>query len=410
MSVLALAEYSFAQPAKNTRARVSLHLFTTVLRSDSRFTKEAHSLLRTGLAEEVVLLGPANGAGPLAERVGERIGLLRFPRTLTGLPRFKLFGCLKYAETIWREVTLAKQIHASVIHCHSVSSLPAAVLASARLRVPLVYDARELETERNGLSGINQSFVRRLERALIKKCDAVLCVSDSIADWYARAYRISRPFVVRNIPDVRGHPPANKSAKLHDLFGIPDEHIIFVYSGMLARGRLVERALQVFRQVSQDRHLVFMGFGPLEGIVKEAAAVQSNIHFLPAVPPAQVLDYTAGGDVGFAAHLEPGCLNHRYALPNKFFEYVLAGVPVWVNDVHEEMAALVRRHGFGWVTPYAKQGMADWVNGLTLTEIENKRALTASARQHYSWEREEETLVQAYKEAEMKARRRFRSL
>jgi hypothetical protein len=54
--------------------------------------------------------------------------------------------------------------------------------------------------------------------------------------------------------------------------------------------------------------------------------------------------------------------------------------------------------------------MADWVNKLTPTEIESKRALAASARQYYSWEREEETLVQAYKEAEMKARLRFRTL
>src|SRR5262249_35992798 len=112
MSVLELTECSNCKTAE-AAPRISLHLFTTVLKSDSRFTKQANSLLRAGLADEVVLLGPSNGAGPLAEKVGERVGLLRFPRSLTRLPRFKLFGCMKYVETILREVHLSKRLHAS---------------------------------------------------------------------------------------------------------------------------------------------------------------------------------------------------------------------------------------------------------------------------------------------------------
>jgi len=111
--------------------------------------------------------------------------------------------CLKYGEMVTREVLMARRIRPSIIQCHSLSSLPAAVLTRAAARTPLVYDARELETETNGLRGVNQVFARRLEKTLIRHCDAVLCVSDSIADWYAHEYRIPRPFVVRNIPDVR---------------------------------------------------------------------------------------------------------------------------------------------------------------------------------------------------------------
>jgi hypothetical protein len=162
--------------------------------------------------------------------------------------------------------------------------------------------------------------------------------------------------------------------------------------------------MRVFQQVRPDRHVVFMGFGPLEGLVREATDAHSNIHFLPAVPPDQVVRYVAHADVGFAAHLEPTCLNHRYALPNKFFEYLLAGLPVWVNDVHHEMAALVRRYGFGWVTPYGDEEMRDWVNALTPGELESKRALAATANKYFSWEREESGLLAAYRRAHQEHR------
>lgn len=136
--------------------RVNLHLWPAGLRNDSRFVKQAHSILRAGLADEVVLLGQSNQGERLDERIDEGIRLARFRNRLSPLPRFKVFGCLKYGEMVCREALMAKRLRPSTIHCHSLSSLPAAVLARASARVPMIYDARELETETNGLRGVNQ--------------------------------------------------------------------------------------------------------------------------------------------------------------------------------------------------------------------------------------------------------------
>jgi glycosyltransferase involved in cell wall biosynthesis len=263
----------------------------------------------------------------------------------------------------------------------------------------MVYDARELETETNGLRGINQAFARRLERTFIPLCDAVLCVSDSIADWYAREYGICRPFVVRNVPAMQAQPTDAERRSLRERFRIPREALVFIYSGGLYKGRRIEQLLRAFQEARPNLHIVFMGFGPLEGMVRKASAASANIHFLPSIPPEEILSYTAGADIGVAAHLEPTCLNHRFALPNKFFEYLLAGVPVWVNDVHEEMAALVRRHGFGWVTRYDEGGVLEWVNGLSPGELQMKRELAAKASHCFSWEHEAKVFVTAYRQA-----------
>ena len=44
--------------------------------------------------------------------------------------------------------------------------------------------------------------------------------------------------------------------------------------------------------------LVFMGYGMLQGSIEEAAASSENVHFQPAVPYQEMLQYTKDADVG----------------------------------------------------------------------------------------------------------------
>jgi glycosyltransferase involved in cell wall biosynthesis len=402
-------EHAAARSAAATTClpRLSLHLHTVAQSTDSRFMKQANSLLRAGLANRVVLLGQSKTISHFDEEMGPGIRLIRLRCRLAALPKFKLCGCLKYAEFIGRQIWTARSLGASFIQCHSVAALPAAVSARFQARIPMVYDARELETECNGLRGLNQRFTRTIERNLIPYCDAVLCVSDSIADWYAHHYDVPRPFVVRNVPDLRDRSGPRDAEPLRERLRIARDAIIFIYSGAFYPGRRIEEMIRVFRRARQDRHLVFLGFGPLERLIREASEANPNIHFLPAVATGDVVSVLGSADVGLAGHLEPTCLNHRYALPNKFFENLLAGLPVWVNDVHVEMATLVRRYGFGWVTPYGEQEMIDWVNGLAPAELRVKRELAVNAKNYFSWENEERNLICAYRHAQQSAGLRF---
>jgi len=362
--------------------------------------KQAQSILRAGLADEVILFGRSKKPEPLDQRTGNGIRLLRFDSRMDFLPKFKLFGCLKYGEFIYRQVSIARRIRPSFIQCHSISSLPAAVLARSICRRPMVYDARELETECNGLKGVNQAFVRKVERALIPRCDAVLCVSDSIADWYAREYHIPRPFVVRNVPDTRGQPEVANSDVLRQRFRIPGDAVIFIYSGALGLGRRVEQMIRIFRTVRQDRHLVFMGFGPLEGLVKEASASHPNIHFLPAVPPSEVLGLVAGANVGIVG-VENNSLSYHLSLPNKLFEYLLSGIPFLAPDF-PEMRRVLDTHHCGWVVGEADDQWRERIEALDKEQTLATRERVLAARNAFSWENEEKCLLEAYRQAERK--------
>jgi len=377
------------------RRRVNLHLFETPATHETRFLKGAFAVLGAGLAEEVVLLARQPGDLPSDEHPTDCVRVVRLPLNTRVLPANKLLALIKIAEAQWRFFRAAVRIRPQSVHCHSLSPLPAAVWAARRLGVPLVYDAHELETERNGLRGLKQKVDRWVERRLIRYCDAVIVVSDSIADWYARAYRIERPAVVRNIPDVRNQTSPEDRGILRRRFGIKDEALVFLYQGGLFVGRRIEQLLRVFAQAGPTRHVVFMGYGELEGLVREAAAQYSNIHFLPAVPPGDVLRHTVGADVGLVG-VENICLSYFYCLPNKFFEYLLAGVPVLAND-WPEMGKVVREQGCGWLVG---EGEADWlavVQRLRRAEVEAARTRAREAARHFSWENEEKVLLSVYR-------------
>lgn len=289
----------------------------------------------------------------------------------------------------------AGMVCAAIVPAHSQYSLPIAVAVSWTSGIPVIYDARELETERNGTRGLRQRVDRILEHLLIRHCSAVLRVSDSIADWYAHAYGIPRPAVVRNIPDIRVQPREPGSRVLRERFGVGEDAVLFLYQGALAPGPRIEQLLRVFATARPDRHLVLMGYGVLEPAIRAAAATYPNIHFQPAVPSSEVLRYTASADVGICGG-ENVCLSYYYSLPNKLFEYLLSGLPFLVPD-WPEMRRIVDADGCGWVVG---ESDAEWqvrVDGLTRDEIATASSAAEAAAPHYSWAREEQVRLDVYR-------------
>ena len=183
---------------------------------------------------------------------------------------------------------------------------------------------------------------------MIRRCDAVLTVSDGIADRLVELHGLRRrPAVVRNVPDVTG-PPAG--GRLRRVLGIGAAPLV-LHQGAPARHRGCEQLVRAMGSVP-DAQLVFLGDegdpGYVAGLTRLAreCGLGERVHFVPSVPLEELLGQTAEADVGVSL-LEDVCENHRLALPNKVFEYVAAGVPVVASRL-PEVTQLVEGRGIGW--------------------------------------------------------------
>src|SRR5262249_54884319 len=139
------------------------------------------------------------------------------------------------------------------------------------------------------------------------------------------------------------------------------------------------------------------GFGPLEELVKRAAAERSNIHFLPQVATDQILKHTASADVGIVG-VENKCLSYYYSLPNKMFEYLLAGTPALVPN-YPEMQRIVESHACGWSVPDGDDNWRQIIQSIDREDVRAAKVRTRALSGKFAWRHEEVALFSAYRAA-----------
>lgn len=373
----------------------NLHISLTDFRNESRLLKEVRSLTNNNLFSKVYVA--ALHADGLDERevYSDQIEAKRFKLKTRNLSKSFFVQLIKYIEFCVRVYFFYRDKRIAVINVHTLGLLPLGLLLKKLYKAKLVYDAHELETEKNGLKDFRQKISKWLERKLIKQADMTIVVSESIADWYANEYSIARPPVVLNAPNKRALKTNNY---FREQLGIREDQLILLYQGGLAAGRGVHLILDAFKARTDNKVVaVFMGYGELADDIKQAAEKHGNIFFHPAVPPNVVLEYTSSADVGI--HLiQNTCLNHDYCMPNKLFEYAMAGLPVLVSNM-KDMSELVRANKMGAViSDFSPDGINQ---ALDLFLQQDLTAMKANAYQtacNNSWEVQEQKMLNCYKE------------
>ena len=372
---------------------LNIHVYPSPMTNESRILREARSLARLGLFDQIELVGIADGRLAPDEPLAGDVTIRRLgrPRGAGGTAR-KLADTLAWSAAVfgrYRDRELA------CINCHAVSVLPLCAALKAATGARLVYDAHELESEANGLSPLRRRLAREVERALIHRADYCLFVGQAILDWYRQAYRPARAAVLYNCPNLTRPAPSDR---FRERFGIPPHVPVFLYQGFLGEGRGLRATIEAFAGLPERAALVVMGYGPLAGFVADAARRNANVHLHDAVPPGELLGHTAAADFGLSI-IEPTSLSYDYCMPNKLFEYVMAMKPVLVSPTVEQRD-FVRRHGIGAVAPDATaRGVREGVLALLAMDRAGLDAALAATREAYCWERQEVALQRIYTEA-----------
>ena len=372
---------------------MNIHIYPSTFANETRILKIVRSLRRASVFPSIAVVALWKAGLPRHEVLEDGIEVIRVAPVIGGELGGKLGRVIKVLGWYLGVLLALKSRRVTCFNCHSLPVLPLSVVVKWWKGCVLIYDPHELETETAGLRGVRQRVARALERGLIGFADAVCVVNRSIAEWYGARYRLKQVWVVRNVPYSSEQEPVRTGA-LRKVVGLSSEAQIFLYQGLLAPGRGVGLLIDAFARMP-DRHLVFMGYGELEGRIREAAAHHANIHFMTAVPPGQVKDYTVDADVGISL-IENVCLSYYLCLPNKLFEYAACGVPAVVSDF-PEMGHFVDEYHCGWKVSPDAQTLCGLVQGLTTAELAAKRANTRGFSRLYCWQQEENILLAMYK-------------
>jgi len=154
-------------------------------KNDSRVLKENISLQNAGYKVKVIALHEK----PLAEfEVVQNIQVHRIKLKSRAWSKNKAIQLLKYFEFIFRVVQQYKD--SDILHCNDLNALPIGYIIKKffNQNIKVIYDAHEYETEISGLHGIQKTITKKIEKFLIKYADAVICVSDAIANEYVKLY------------------------------------------------------------------------------------------------------------------------------------------------------------------------------------------------------------------------------
>jgi glycosyltransferase involved in cell wall biosynthesis len=372
----------------------NLHISLTEFTHESRVLKIVHSLLSAKLVDVVFVAALHSPRLAKHETIKSNIEVERFSLKTRNLSKVFFIQMFKYFEFLYRIYRNYQDKEIGMINIHALALLPIGVFLKRKYRAKLIYDAHELETEIEGLSGLRKFFSKFLERIFIKQADLVVVVGDLIADWYENTYKIQRPLVVLNVPHYK---EVQNRDILRNIFGITGDKKIFLYQGGLGKGRGIELILETFK-VNRPANsvVVFMGNGPLENNIKNTARECDAIYFLSAVPVDEILDYTSSADYGIHVILNT-CLNSNFCLPNKLFEYLMAEIPVIVSNM-KEMAKVVKDNNIGVIAGnLTPQGIADVARELMGRDFFDLKKNIRIVKKKYNWEAQEKILVTAYR-------------
>lgn len=374
---------------------IHLHVTVSAFRHETRVIKEASSALKSGLATRVLVTAIADGGSPEFEHLNSRCTVWRIRLRSKAWRGYLPIQLLKYAELAARVAGYAKANRVQAITVHRLALLPLGVLVSVICRAKLIYDCHELETETFGLTRARQRLARMVENRLIRRADLVFAVSESIAEWYRRRYGLRNVYTVMNCPP---YSTPQQSALLHERLGIPRHKKIVLYQGALFAGRGIEALLEAFRRKDDGTHVfVAMGYGPLQKLIQSYAERSANIYHHEAVAPDVLLGFTASASVGLA-YIDNPSLNDRYCLPNKLFEYVMAGVPVIVNNA-PEMRRFVEDQGVGVVLskPLDHNSLSAALEDVARLDRTTLRRRLLATAETYCWEAQARVLLDAYR-------------
>jgi glycosyltransferase involved in cell wall biosynthesis len=264
--------------------------------------------------------------------------------------------------------------------------------ASILRRKKRVYDAHELFTELNEV--VNNPKVKRfwdkVESFAVPKFPNGYTVNQFLKNEFARKYKVSYE-VIRNIPKLQNQNLEIPNSK----FQIPN----IIYQGAVNFGRGFEQLIPAMKNVNAELHIYGIGnfYNQVKDLIKENH-LESKVKLYGATLPNELKQITPTAKFGITIFEAKG-LNQYYSLANRFFDYIMAGIPqICVN--YPEYKILNNEFDIGVMVDNIEiETLSNAINILLTDEILYNRLKQncITAREKLNWQNEEKKLISFWK-------------
>lgn len=263
------------------------------------------------------------------------------------LRRFFWLALRRYSSAYWTRyrtasLTTLQKYDFDLIIANEIDAVPLARRLGESKRVPIIFDAHEYYFDYAQV----ESWKERLKRQEIQfqfktyvhEIDSVLTVSAGIQNIYKSKWNIATR-LVRNASGYKDLHPSSVKGKLR-----------LVHHGGAIPGRQLEKMISMMDNLDDrfELHLYLVEVPVYRVYAEQLRSMASEkVYFHDPVPTNQIPEVINEYDIG--VYLLPSTtINQRFALPNKFFEFVQARLALAIGP-SEEMADYVRKFDLGIV-------------------------------------------------------------
>ena len=387
----------------SSTVKVCIHVVRTA-RTDVRAIRAATALIEAGYAVSIVDV-ESEQTRPVEEDIrGIHMKHILMPNWQASM-RFGPWFFLKAIQAFLLSIHRLLQTRADIYHANEVTALPACYLAATLRRKPLIFEAYELPPPETRIAFWRQLswLLTRMLAFMLPRCAGVITVSPPIVQEIGKRFHVPEVTLVRNILPYRTVP---KSDRLRQYLGLSPDMRIALYQGYLQADRSLDIVVRSAKFLGPGIVIVMMGKGmgttqsELETLILNEG-VSDRVKILSPVPYEELLDWTASADLGLLVCSPDYSMNIRMLLPNKLFEYLMAGLPVLASQL-DAVVDVIRTHDVGQVvSSLAPADVGAAINSILADRLALARMHSSAlevARNEFCWEKERQTLIHLYQD------------
>ncbi len=299
---------------------------------------------------------------------------------------------------------LKGDINAKFYYACDLYSLPVASDMKKAMRFMgaqsrLYYDSREIYSQLGPLSGhsLKQVLISKIEKMYIKEVDKIITTGKGDTEFLLGYFNTSAPYVeIMNLPPYQ-------TPKHTDLLRVKADlsydTLILIYQGMILKGRGLKIVIDAISNI-ENVHLFIVGAGEYYQDLAQYVidkGMSKKVTFTGRVPYSRLLDITASADVGLCL-FEPISVSYELALPNKLFEYIMAGIPTIATNL-PQIQRVINKNKVG-VLVDSDLKINDVINAIEkVRDLEVRKKMIEQAKlvaKDYSYESQTEKILKMF--------------